>query len=206
MTLRMRVVFSSFAVGIWPLSIGALVVLLILLWYRKRGVPYLICFFIFGVYLLYVLDKIFFPIYISGDYVDALRERPVASAINLNPLYFGRSGTLQTALPGLLINITLTIPFGFGVNFIRRIGAQHVIWIALAVGLIFEGAQLLISLMLRYPYRQIDINDVSMNALGTVIGYTLFRLFAWFYVWITHRLEIKHRGLGAYVYDVVNSI
>src|SRR5690606_41595800 len=75
-TLRMRVVFSSFAVGIWPLSIGALVVLLILLWYRKRGVPYLICFFFFGVYLLYVLDKIFFPIYISGDYVDALRERP----------------------------------------------------------------------------------------------------------------------------------
>src|SRR5690554_2838196 len=111
--LRMRVVFSCFAVGIWPLSIGALVVLLILLWYRKRGVPYLICFFIFGVYLLYVLDKIFFPIYISGDYVDALRERPVASAINLNPLYFGRSGTLQTALPGLLMNIILTIPFGF---------------------------------------------------------------------------------------------
>lgn len=202
----MRIVFSGFAVGIWPLFIIILIALLALLRYRKYSVFYLACFFIFGMYLLYILDKIFFPIQISGEYVDALRQQPFISDINLNPFYFGRSGTLQTALPGLLMNIVLTIPFGFGINFIRQIKAKRFVWLAPSVGLVFEGTQLLISLLLRYPYRQIDINDVLMNALGVLIGYALFRLFAWLYVWVTHRLDIAHVGLGAYIYDIANSI
>lgn len=56
--------------------------------------------------------------------------------------------------------------------------------------------------MLGYPYRVIDINDAILNAFGVLIGYGMFRIFAWLYLRVTQRFASKHRGLTAYIYDV----
>lgn len=200
----MYVQFESYGRDLWQYFVVMLIVFLLVLWLRKRNLSYLLCCFVFGVYLLFVIDKTLFPMIISGTFVDTMRQYTRGADINLIPFSFGRFGTLQDALPGLLQNILLTIPFGFGVNFIATLKARDFIWLVPAVGLSIELVQLIISLMLQYPYRVVDINDVLMNGLGVLIGYGAFRAFAWLYVWVTDRLQLQHRWLSAYVYDVTS--
>ena len=59
-----------------------------------------------------------------------------------------------------------------------------------------------IGLLLGYPYRIIDINDAPLNALGVLIGYGLFRLFAWVYIAGVGHLGVPRWGLPAYIYQV----
>lgn len=199
----MQVVLSHLAVDVWFIALGVLIVALMILWRRKHSLSYLVCFSFFGIYLLYGVGKVFFPIYMSGQYVDAMRQQPSLLDINLIPFYFGPFTTLSNALPGMILNIILTIPFGFGLNFIMQVRSKNFIWLAPAVGFGIEITQLIISLILRYPYRVVDINDVLMNTLGVLVGYAIFRLFSWLYLLATKHFHIKHEGLSAYIYHIV---
>lgn len=196
---------------LFPFFFLALLALLAFLKYRKHSYSYLICVFVFGVYMLYALDKVFFPIAVSGMMADSWRENVNWSGhINVIPFPFSEpASTLPIEVRAyyrtLMFNVLLTVPFGFGINFIKRVSVKHIPLLAIGVGLAFESGQLLISLLLGYPYRVIDINDVLMNALGVLIGYGVFRLFGWLYMWITEQLDIQHVGLGAYIHDVVAS-
>ena len=51
-------------------------------------------------------------------------------------------------------------------NFIRRLRLKDILWLSFAVGFGIESVQLLMTLILRYPYRVVDINDVWLNAVG----------------------------------------
>ncbi|MDX2074966.1 MAG: VanZ family protein [bacterium] len=199
----MQIILGDLAVDVWFIALGILIVTLIILWRKKHSLSYLLCFSFFGIYLVYGIGKVFFPIYISGRFVDVMRQQPSLLDINLIPFYFGPFTTLSDALSGLILNIILTVPFGFGLNFIMRVRAKNFIWLAPAVGFGIEITQLIISLILRYPYRVIDINDALMNTLGVWIGYAIFRLFSWIYRWATKHFHIKHEGLSAYIYHVV---
>jgi glycopeptide antibiotics resistance protein len=77
------------------------------------------------------------------------------------------------------------------------------IWMPIALGVGIELLQLLISLILRYPYRVIDINDSILNAVGVLIGYGFFRLFSWGFISMTNRFKLEHRGLIAYIQEMV---
>ncbi len=170
---------------------------------RKQSWSYLLCLAIFGLYLLVLAQIAFFPLQISGAYADAMRrERLFASFVNLIPFYFGPYGTLDSSLVTLIQNIVLTIPLGFGVNFVALVRPKPALWLALAVGFGLETTQLVISLLLGYPYRFIDVNDVIMNALGVLLGYVLFRVFACFYLGVTRHFGIPRRGLTAYVFEI----
>jgi glycopeptide antibiotics resistance protein len=199
----MLVILGDLAVDIWFIALGILIVALIILWRRKHSLSYLLCFSFFGIYLLFAIEKVFFPIYISGQFVDVMRQQPSLLDINLMPFYFGPFTTLSNALPGMILNIILTVPFGFGLNFIMQVRAKNFIWLAPAVGFGIESIQLIISLLLRYPYRVIDINDFLMNTLGVLVGYGVFRLFSRLYLWATKHFHIKHDGLSAYIYHIV---
>jgi len=96
------------------------------------------------------------------------------------------------------------MPFGFGINFIIPVKKRGLIWLPLAVGLGIEGTELVANLAVGYPYRVVDINDVWMDAVGVLIGYGAFRLFAWVYVAVTDRLNFKPGGLWAYIYSVAS--
>ncbi|MCU0476934.1 MAG: VanZ family protein [Anaerolineae bacterium] len=202
MQLSMRMEYGGYAMDIWPFVMLAMLGWVGLRWWRNRSWPDALCALIFGVYGLYLLDVVFFPIWFDGSLADASRQISLTENINLIPFNFGQRRTFSTELPGLLLNIALTIPFGFGLPFIK---GRHVrrIWLwALGLGFMLETVQLLISLGLGYAYRQIDINDVLMNVLGVLLGYGAFRVFAALYVRLIKRLDQPPTGLIGHVYKV----
>ncbi len=198
--LNMRVEFDSVSIQLWLHAIVILIALTVVMGFRKRSLSYLICFFIFGAYILYAVDKVFFPIPVTGAYANAMKEAPWSAFINLIPFYFGPYVPLEAAANTLFLNVLLTLPFGFGINFLIPTTRRKILWMAFGVGFGLEITQLIIGLLLGYLYRYIDINDVLMNASGVFVGYALFRIFAWVYLWVINRLNIKPWGLAAYVY------
>ncbi len=197
---------ENFGIPMWPIGIIVLFLFLFVLWKRKRNFYFLLFFSIFWVYIMYGFDKVFFPIDISGPFVDQMRlHTPIMARVNIVPFHFGQYGFTMQGLISGLYNIVLTIPFGFGLNFISRVKSKDFLIISLFLGVGIELIQLSISLLLRYPYRVVDINDSMSNALGALIGYGLFRLFAWIYLWISQKLTLEHGGLSLYIYDIVNN-
>ncbi|MFD7525747.1 VanZ family protein [Paenibacillus chitinolyticus] len=45
-------------------------------------------------------------------------------------------------------------------------------------GVAIEGAQLVLSLLIRAGYRTVDVNDVLLNFIGVLLGYGCYHLFA----------------------------
>jgi glycopeptide antibiotics resistance protein len=99
-------------------------------------------------------------------------------------------------------NILLTIPFGFGISFVSHLRPKDFLWLPFAIGFGIETAQLLISLLLQYPYRVIDINDALLNAAGVLVGYALFRIFARLFFQISTRLKNIPGGWSAYIHEI----
>jgi glycopeptide antibiotics resistance protein len=171
---------------------GILVVLLTLFWQRKRRGTYLFCFSVFWLYLLVVIAVTIFPIpnpQIMGGPGSAAH---ILSRVNLVPFYYGNfyASDQKILIREIFQNILMTMPFGFGVSFIARLKARDFLWLAFAVGLSIELAQLAVSLAIGGAYRGVDINDVLLNAAGVLFGYACFRLFKMLVGSVT-----KHRGV-----------
>lgn len=197
----MGILYNDASIPLWPAAALVLIIAAIALWRRTRNPSFLFFFSIFGAYAFWAIDKVFFPIEVNGLYVDVMRKEPLFSRINFIPLYFGKYGLTPASFAGILNNILLTIPVGFGLNFIAKLKAKNFVALAFALGLGFEMGQLILSLLLRYPYRTIDVNDVILNATGVLIGYGLFRIFASLYLTVSRRFSIKQEGLSAYIYQ-----
>jgi glycopeptide antibiotics resistance protein len=180
-------------------GIGILCVLLPLLWWQKRRLSYLLFFSVFWVYLLAVVDVVIFPIAVGvGNSNIAFRAN-----INLIPFYFGGcSRLINFCAFNIIGNIVLTIPFGFGINFLIKIKPKNFFSLAIIVGFVLEFSQLVISLIFRSRSHVIDVNDVILNGTGVIVGYVLFRLFAWTYLKIPERFNLGHKLVFAYVYEV----
>jgi glycopeptide antibiotics resistance protein len=201
----MQIVINDLGIPIWPAGILLLGGVLTVLWRRKHSLPYLIFFSIFWVYILFGLDKTFFPLQLNGNFVDVMRQAPLFSQVNLVPFYFSKYGLSLAGYIVILDNILLTVPCGFGLNFLRQLRLKEALWLSMGVGLGIEAMQFVITLILRYPYRVVDINDVILNALGVLIGYALFRILAWLYLSVVPQRSERKRGqLWAYLDDVVN--
>ena len=180
------------------IGFGVLFVLLIVLRWKKRSFSYLLFFSIFWVYLLLVVQNIIFPFVINTDY----SSPRILPGINLIPFYSGYCSIPRYCILNFVGNIILTIPFGFGINFLTRVKPRNFLWLAAALGIGFELSQLIISLVFRSGFRTIDINDSILNATGVLIGYVLFRAFAWAYLKIAGHFGIKDKWLFADVYAV----
>lgn len=189
----------------WLIGFIFLAFLLVVLWKRTHNLSYLLCFSIFWFYLLLVIKWTLFPIDIDSFRREVLGTHFMAS-MNLVPFYFGPFTNPAHALPGLILNTILTMPAGFGISFVTRFKPRDLIWLVAVFGFGIEGLQLLISLMLGYPYRTIDVNDVIFNSLGVLLGYILFRLFVWVYIAVSQRLKIHHSGLFSYIHEVADHI
>jgi glycopeptide antibiotics resistance protein len=203
--MQMQIIINNLGIPIWPIGILALVLALAILLRRKHSLPYLVFFSIFWVYAMVGLDKTFFPIQLNGQFVDVMRQAPLFSQVNLVPLYFSKYGLSIAGYFGLLDNILLTVPFGFGLNFLRRLRLKDILWLSFLVGFGIEAVQFLLTLILRYPYRVVDINDLLLNAIGVWIGYAFFRVFAWLYLSAVHqRPDMRPSGLLAYLHSVAD--
>jgi glycopeptide antibiotics resistance protein len=181
------------------LGIAILAVLLIILWFQKKCFSYLFFFSIFWIYLLYVVSVVVFPFPVIGIPAGEI-FRP---SINLIPLYFGSCGVLANiCYMNIIGNILITMPFGFGINFIVRVKARNILWLALVIGLLFEATQLIISLIFKSSFRSIDINDVILNAIGVLLGYGCFMVFARLYLTVTQRFKFKNAGIFEYIHNI----
>ena len=188
------------------MELNAFVVALVVLvsatlavWLRSKN-GYLTFFsFIFGIYLLRVVDVVVFPLSIGYDIPDFKPN------INLVPFDFGScdSFSRELCIREIYQNILLTIPFGFGVNFIARIKPKNSLWLALGVGFAFESIQLVISVVFRSPFRAVDINDLILNATGVLLGYGIFRVFGAIYFYVVQKFQSQPRHIFAYVHDIV---
>jgi glycopeptide antibiotics resistance protein len=193
------------------IGVGILLILLIVLWRRKRSLSYLLCFSIFWMYLVIFIGLTIFPIPIRSNFEKSVWRESIAhvfSRINLVPFCFGDLFSLHPniILQEIVGNILLTVPFGFGIIFITPVKSKNIIWLAFLVGLVIETFQLLISIGLGGSYRSTDINDVILNALGVFIGYGLFRMFAWIFLKIKHRYGINPKELFAFIDDIINQV
>lgn len=197
----------DFDVLAWLIGVLILVLLLSILWIQKRTLSYLIFFSVFWIYLLILVSVTIFPIPLpdEGMFLTKQQITFVLSHINFVPFKYLSDPYVNSHIVFLEIlqNVLLTISFGFGVSFIAQFKARDFLWLAIAVGLTIEIAQLVISLGVGV-YRTVDSTDVLLNATGVLLGYGIFRIFACLYLKMTHRFGINHKGLLAYIHDTVN--
>lgn len=188
--------------AIWWFCIVVLTLGLVWLRRKHHSLSYLFFFAAFGVYCLLVVKVTLFPIVINPDEAQILQAVGVTMLTRMNwiPFYYREYSGSESLLHALL-NIFMTVPFGFGISFIARLKARNFIGLAFGVGLGIEAAQLIISILLGYPYRVIDINDVLCNAAGVGMGYGVFRAFAWGTLSVFRRFKIKPKGLLAYIQE-----
>lgn len=194
----MSINFDAFA---WGIAIVILFVLLFLRWRKTRDPFHLLFIFLFSFYLILVVRWTVFPIYIipyramQGYFMDN---------VNLIPFYFGPGISLANALSGIILNTLLTMPIGFGINFIVHFQPRDLLRLVAIFGFGIEGMQLLISLLLGYPYRAIDVNDVIFNSLGVVLGYGFFRMFAPSYLALTRHWGLQAYGIFRHLHEVAS--
>jgi glycopeptide antibiotics resistance protein len=189
------------------IGLGLLAVLLPIAWLWKRNASYLSFFGLFWLYLMLLVGITIFPLPIPLDMGGTIPRQPLAEILErINLVPFRHTGLgyfdLRYISFDLVGNILLTIPFGFGLSFVARIRGIHYLWLAFIVGLTIETSQLLVSLIVGFGYRGVDITDVLTNAAGVLIGYAFFCIFAWVYRTAVRLLRIQPSGLFAFIYIV----
>lgn len=176
-----------------PLIIGLLILTLVISRYRKRGWFYLLGLALFGLYLLAVIEILFFPIPVPANWPANLTWKDTLqslSQVNLIPFNYGPMFLHSTSFftfRDIIANILLTIPFGFGICFLLPLRNKQILLTAVGVGLALEGTQLLMKLSLGVFFHTVDITDVLTNALGVLVGSGLYRAV----LWISHTIR-KH--------------
>ncbi len=191
----MRIItFDLFAV--LGLAVGC--ALLPGMWRARRSLSQLFFFSLFWAYLLLVVNLTLFPIYIDPSFA-AARSWQFMGNINPLPLDFSAYFSLRAALREAMLNTLMTIPFGILVPLITPLRGWRALALLAVFGLGFEAAQLSISLLIGFPYRVIDANDVVFNGLGALTGYIVFRLCAGLYLGLLRALRLRPRGLFAYL-------
>lgn len=199
--VKFQIMSINFDLSAWVIGFALLAILLFLQWRKTRDLSRLVFVFLLGFYLLLVIRWTVFPIFIfpsramQGHFMDN---------VNLIPFHFGPGMPWVYALPGIVLNTLLTMPIGFVISFITRFRPRDLLWLVAAFGVGIEALQLLISLLLGYAYRSIDVNDVIFNSLGVLLGYGIFRLFAWLYTTLINKWNIQLKGLFLYVYKIAD--
>ncbi|WP_067843621.1 VanZ family protein [Amphibacillus sediminis] len=152
-------------------AIFAMIIGLALLFFLKKkkrySNSYILIFAIFYLYLCLLLNHTQFPIMYQPELAD---YSLIVNSINYIPfsgLYFKH----------FLLNIVLTIPFGFLLPFIYKVEFSKKLFWAVMLPIIIEGLQLFILLLTGIPLRAVDINDIIANFIGILIGYFVFRSF-----------------------------
>ena len=169
---EMQVIIGRYGIKTYPLFALLFIIYLLILYRRTPDRLRFTYRALFSLYLLEVVALTLFPIDVSGSYAQSLRAASLWSRrVNLVPVH-SLAGVAETHL----LNIFLTIPYGFGVNLLRDESLKRPVLTAAAIGVCIEGLQALIGLLLGYPYRFIDINDLIFNFFGALIGLLLFWL------------------------------
>ena len=102
--------------------------------------------------------------------------------INLIPFYnliqdYKNHISMFSSVKEMVENIFLFIPFGFlyRYSFQNKRSFKSIILRGFLLSLCIESVQLIYSLIIGFPIRYFDINDLMMNTLGVVLGLLLWK-------------------------------
>lgn len=129
----------------------------------------------FYVFVLYFLCAYFMTILPLPSRDSFENMRPVRELIQLVPFqnFFDiKSETLLHDIAILVFNVFLTVPLGFFLRHLFRLSLKKVILLGFLTSLLYEITQLTgIFFIYPRPYRIFDIDDLTINTLGVLIGY-----------------------------------
>lgn len=156
---------------------------------------------VFSVYLVGVAHFVLLPLRLDSMAAEQVGPIDLGRLIELRPFFL--SGTEVMPTSQALLNILLTVPFGFGLPFVVGLRGRDI----LAVGILFsigiELAQLMVdALYLALPTWSVDINDVLLNSLGIALGYGVFWATSALYAATIGRLPVR-RGPWAHFHDTM---
>ncbi|UTR13819.1 VanZ family protein [Salipaludibacillus sp. LMS25] len=171
------------------------IVLAIILKKKNKSVPYIIFFGFFYVYMMMVINYTQFPII-----TDLGAEYSLSNAIN-----YTIANPFTEMNQAIILNVLLTIPFGFLVPFLLKVNIKKMVMQGLGLTLMIESLQLLVWIWLGAHLRYIDINDVICNLLGVMIGYGLFKAFCLFLILLVDRFKIEKDFFLQFVYRIADS-
>lgn len=162
----------------------------------KKDIVYLFFFSIMFICLCSVINYTQFPIYSSHTLRDIIGLY-VWGNMNVVPLI---SLTMQDFVTSLF-NVLMTIPFGFGLPFITKSTFKKIVIAGLLIGVIIETLQGIIGLLNGYTMRIVDINDVIFNFTGTLVGYSIFKLFSYLFKLSIKKANKELNSLLKHIYD-----
>ncbi|WP_168413243.1 VanZ family protein [Bacillus salacetis] len=137
--------------------------------------------FTFFIYVLLLISLTLLPIPIDKRLIQSMIETKTY-AKNLFIPFQDILRTLPYApisvtLKQLLGNILLFVPFGFYIPIITRYkNFKSVLLYTLAVSLSVEVLQQIISLLIGVRYRSFVVDDIMLNLIGGIIGYSIIKI------------------------------
>ncbi len=178
-------------------AIFVLVISLLVLKFKfKKTNTYLLFFTIFFIYLCNVFNHTQLPIVINEDMRREIGQN-VWRDMNLIPLNFNNLSIIPS-----LLNILLTIPFGFGISFIAKVRFKQVALLGVLLGVTLEILQLITALTVGFTFRYVDINDVIFNFSGVILGYLIFKVFVINFRKLIDKFNIELNPFLQYVYSL----
>lgn len=139
--------------------------------------------FLFFIYCVAVISVTLFPLPVQKSVIEIRRSpnypnrehnfMPIADLLKIVKL-----ADFRTATKIIGGNILLFIPLGLLLPVLtsKLNSLKAIILCGFLGSCIIEGLQLLISCLLGFNYRSVDVDDIILNTFGAVIGFWLLRL------------------------------
>jgi glycopeptide antibiotics resistance protein len=138
----------------------------------------ILIFSLFWMYAMLIFREALFPIPVIEMDAASAREQVgvIFSRINWTPFYYGKYVRDYAVFAEVSMNFMITIPVGivFPLMFGMKTRGFFITLFLCAFGI--ELLQLSLELLVKVPYRVIDISDVILNSSGFIFGYLLYYL------------------------------
>lgn len=142
---------------------------------KKKEKKFILKFSIMYIYLFLVLCVTILPIDFTLDPKWKYHSSINFTYVHIKPfndLISGYSGALKQ----VILNIIMTIPFGFLLSSLKKnISITRVIISTFLLSFVIEMFQLIMTVFLLH-YRSCDITDLITNVVGGIIGFILYKL------------------------------
>lgn len=133
---------------------------------RKKGYYFFV--FILGIYLNFLIDKAFFPIFTDG----AAYYTSLADHVNLDV-----TSLFGYTLYQIIGNLALTFPLGILLAFVMDCRNSVRTGCSVLLSVLIEFVQLLMIVSLHLTDVCFDVNDILLNAAGCLCGNAVFYIF-----------------------------
>jgi len=161
---------------------------------KNRKKEYYFFVIIFGIYLNFVIEKAFFPIFTDGaEYYVSIRNY-----INLDLTSLFHYTPYQ-----IIGNLLLTFPMGILMAFVINCNNSVRIGVSVLLSALIEFIQLIMIFSLHLIDVFFDINDIVLNVMGCLLGNVIFYIFCKIYI----RTQDNQSGnsIIKYIYQVCSN-